>query len=330
MVCPALKPVLNALACRPPGTQHPASSSIEARAATGRLIESMLPQFSLAMDFQLPKLADTLVEGTVARWLKKTGESVARGEPLVEVETDKVNSELESPVDGVLTEIVVGEGETAPVGAVLARISQASEPPPEPPAGDRATTDRTPADQAPAAPAGGGLSPMRRRIAERMLEARATIPQGACVRELELGAGERRGGWTACFVKAVAVASGKDAIGVAVEVPGGLVVPVVRDARRLTPEEISAAIGDLARRARENRLEPAEVAGGEFTVTNVGGGGALMAFPLVNPGQPGILAPGAVREGGRCLVTLCYDRRAYDDWAADRLLARVGEEMARL
>ena len=55
-----------------------------------------------------------------------------------------------------------------------------------------------------------------------------------------------------------------------------------------------------------------------------------MAFPLVSPGQPGILAPGAVRSDGRCYVTLCYDRRAYDDYAADRLLAKVEEELARL
>jgi 2-oxoglutarate dehydrogenase E2 component (dihydrolipoamide succinyltransferase) len=295
----------------------------------------MLPQLALAVDFQLPKLADTLEEGTVARWLKKTGERVSKGEPLVEIETDKVNSELESPVDGVLAEILVAEGETAPVGTVIARITDGSGADPakeaEPaPAGSPAP-DRTPADQAPgAAAAGGGLSTMRRRIAERMLEARATIPQGACVREFDLSGTHRDGSWTAYFVKALAAAAGLESIGVAVEVPGGLVVPVVKGARDRSPGDISAAIADLAQRARENRLAPAEVSGGQFTVTNVGGSGALMAFPLVNPGQPGILAPGAVTEGGRCLVTLCYDRRAYDDWAADRLLARVGEEMARL
>ena len=54
-----------------------------------------------------------------------------------------------------------------------------------------------------------------------------------------------------------------------------------------------------------------------------------MAFPLLNPGQPGILAPGAIRDG-RCYVTLCYDRRAMDDYAADRLLARVTEELEKL
>jgi len=78
------------------------------------------------VDFQLPRLADSLVESTVSRWLKKAGDGVRKGEPLVEIETDKVNAELESPVDGVLAEIIVPEGTTAAVGAVIARITEAS------------------------------------------------------------------------------------------------------------------------------------------------------------------------------------------------------------
>ena len=77
------------------------------------------------MDFQLPRLADSLVESTVSRWLKKAGDEVHKGEPLVEIETDKVNAELESPIDGVLSEIVVPEGRTAAVGAVIARLTEA-------------------------------------------------------------------------------------------------------------------------------------------------------------------------------------------------------------
>ena len=81
---------------------------------------------ALHVDFQLPRLADALVESTVSHWLKKAGDRVRKGEPLVEIETDKVNAELESPVDGVLEEIVVPEGETAAVGAVIARLSEAA------------------------------------------------------------------------------------------------------------------------------------------------------------------------------------------------------------
>jgi pyruvate/2-oxoglutarate dehydrogenase complex dihydrolipoamide acyltransferase (E2) component len=74
------------------------------------------------MDVTLPKLSDMQPEGMIARWLKRPGERVARGEPLVEIETDKSNNEIESPYEGVLTEVLVEEGTTVPVGEVIARI----------------------------------------------------------------------------------------------------------------------------------------------------------------------------------------------------------------
>jgi pyruvate/2-oxoglutarate dehydrogenase complex dihydrolipoamide acyltransferase (E2) component len=80
------------------------------------------------VEFRLPKLGETLVEGTVSRWLKRPGDPIRKGEPLVEVETDKVNSELEAPVDGVLMEILATEGETVPVGSAIARIEEAGNP----------------------------------------------------------------------------------------------------------------------------------------------------------------------------------------------------------
>src|SRR5437879_5806964 len=155
------------------------------------------------VDVRLPKLADTIVEGTVARWLKPPGEAVRRGEPLVEIETDKVTSELEAPADGVLAEVLVAEGETVPDGEVLARIAAAAEP------AEAGTKPATPPPQERPLERTGvrrdGLSPTRRRIAERVLEARATIPQGACVREVDLSAISRDGrSWTAFFVKALA------------------------------------------------------------------------------------------------------------------------------
>jgi pyruvate dehydrogenase E2 component (dihydrolipoamide acetyltransferase) len=71
---------------------------------------------------RMPQLSLTMTEGTIGKWLKREGERVARGEPLYEVETDKVINEVESPVSGVLRRIVVSEGESAPVQEVIAEI----------------------------------------------------------------------------------------------------------------------------------------------------------------------------------------------------------------
>ncbi|MCY3775948.1 MAG: dihydrolipoamide acetyltransferase family protein [Candidatus Aminicenantes bacterium] len=72
---------------------------------------------------QLPKLAITMEEGTVVRWLKREGDPIAKGEPVVEIETEKANAEIESTCGGYLKRIAVKEGETAPVEAVLAYIA---------------------------------------------------------------------------------------------------------------------------------------------------------------------------------------------------------------
>lgn len=78
------------------------------------------------MDFRLPQLADSQEEGVITRWLKAPGDRVSAGEPLLEVETEKVNSELESPVDGVLTEIRAETGSQVLVGEVIALIEPAT------------------------------------------------------------------------------------------------------------------------------------------------------------------------------------------------------------
>src|SRR5215203_5148254 len=70
----------------------------------------------------MPKLGETVTEGTIGSWLKAAGDEVAFDDPLFEVSTDKVDSEIPSPYDGVLLEILVAEGETVPVGTPLVRI----------------------------------------------------------------------------------------------------------------------------------------------------------------------------------------------------------------
>ncbi|HYW88528.1 MAG TPA: lipoyl domain-containing protein, partial [Chloroflexota bacterium] len=73
---------------------------------------------------RMPKLADTLVEGTVGKWLKQVGESVAAGEPLVSIETDKVTTDVTSPAAGAVLELLVGESQTVAVDTPIARIGQ--------------------------------------------------------------------------------------------------------------------------------------------------------------------------------------------------------------
>ncbi len=77
---------------------------------------------------EMPKMGDTMEEGKILRWLKKEGETVKKGEPIAEVETDKVNIEIESFSSGVLRKILVKEGDSAPIGASIAFVGTADEP----------------------------------------------------------------------------------------------------------------------------------------------------------------------------------------------------------
>src|SRR3990170_3558348 len=94
----------------------------------------------------LPALGESVTEGTVTRWLKNVGDRVEVDEPLLEVSTDKVDTEIPSPVAGIIEEILVAEDETAEVGAPLGRIGDGS--------GGGAAPEAAPAaEEAPAAPA---------------------------------------------------------------------------------------------------------------------------------------------------------------------------------
>src|SRR3989441_4148897 len=81
----------------------------------------------MATDVRMPRLSDSMEEGTILQWLVEEGGEVKRGEPLVEIETDKANMTYDADTDGVLIEIVVGEGETGPLGEGIARIGSADE-----------------------------------------------------------------------------------------------------------------------------------------------------------------------------------------------------------
>lgn len=176
-------------------------------------------------EITLPQLGETVTEGTITKWFKKVGDSVALDEPLFEVSTDKVDTEVPSPIAGVLTEIRVAEGDTVPVGTVIAVVGDASSAPaaaastPAAPASTLASSNvsapapapapvaSTPAAAPVAAASASGssgtstvLSPVvRKLIAENNLNAAAitgTGPGGRITRDDVLAAISRGGAKT--------------------------------------------------------------------------------------------------------------------------------------
>jgi 2-oxoglutarate dehydrogenase E2 component (dihydrolipoamide succinyltransferase) len=216
------------------------------------------------------------------------------------------------------------------------------------------------------------MSPMRRQIAAHMVESRHTAAHCTTVVEVDFGrlAARRdelrppmadRGvnltylAFVACEVVAAlerhpilnASIEGEEIVhhsdvnlGIAVALEDGLIVPVIRRAERLSLEGMAAAIGDLAARAREKRLDPDDVQGGTFTITNPGRFGAVLATPIINSPQVAILdleavvkRPVVVERDGEDLVAirpmsyLCmsWDHRALDGAEAARFLGELRE-----
>lgn len=319
----------------------------------------------------LPDLGESVTEATITRWLKAVGDRVDLGEPLLEVATDKVDTEIAAPAAGVLTEILEPEDAVVSVGTTLARLGVA---PPESapaeldtPAVAEGTTGRG-TDRV------EKLSRIRRTIARRMLESLQTSAQLTTVVEADLTSIamlreehkyeflERTGVRlsflsfvVAAAVEAVAehpvVNSSLDAdctevtyhgsvhLGMAVDSDKGLMVPVIREADRLSIAEIGSAIADRAAAVRDGTIRPDDLAGGTFTITNTGSRGALFDTPIINAPQSAILGVGAVVErlvpqrdmnGGMLIsarsmayLSLSYDHRIVDGADAARYLAAV-------
>jgi 2-oxoglutarate dehydrogenase E2 component (dihydrolipoamide succinyltransferase) len=125
-------------------------------------------------------------------------------------------------------------------------------------------------------------------------------------------------------------------IGVAIATERGLVVPVLRDAERLSFAELEKAIGDFARRAKDGKLKPEELEGGTFTITNGGAFGSLLSTPIINPPQTGILGMHTIQERPvvaqeqivirpMMYLALTYDHRIVDGREAVLFLRRVKE-----
>ncbi len=140
-------PAAEAPAAEAPAAEAPTQVSEPAQPETApeQAVDTPAPAASGdAKDVVLPELGESVTEGTVTRWLKQVGDDVAVDEPLLEISTDKVDTEIPSPVAGTLQEIVVGEDETVAVGAVLARIGSGA------PAAAPAAETPAPAAEAPA------------------------------------------------------------------------------------------------------------------------------------------------------------------------------------
>jgi pyruvate dehydrogenase E2 component (dihydrolipoamide acetyltransferase) len=167
----------------------------------------------MAVDVVMPRLSDSMEEGTIVRWLKQPGDAVARGDELAEIETDKATMPCEADIDGTLVAILVEEGATAPLGAVIARIGDPSEMNGDAavPAAASAPAPAAPSAPAPAFTAVGGAttavngasgargvrakaSPVARRLAARygveLSALRGTGPRGRIVKaDVEAAAG---------------------------------------------------------------------------------------------------------------------------------------------
>ena len=153
---PAAAPAAEPAAASDARTPAPAVPAPDEQASASTPVDA--PPAATAgasQDVVLPSLGESITEGTVTRWLKQIGETVGVDEPLLEVSTDKVDTEVPSPVAGVLQEILVAEDETVEVGGVLARIGSGAPAPQTAPAPTAAAPAApAPAPAEPAAPAG--------------------------------------------------------------------------------------------------------------------------------------------------------------------------------
>ena len=141
------------------------------------------------IDVIMPQMGESIAEGTLSRWIKKVGDAVKRDEPIFEISTDKVDAEIPAPAAGVLSEILVQEGQTVAVQTVVAKIDTeaaagAAKPAPAAPA----STPAAPAAAAPAPAAPAKPAPDGCESAARAAEARA----GCRHRSRARGAARRR------------------------------------------------------------------------------------------------------------------------------------------
>src|SRR5437870_3731544 len=289
-----------------------------------------------AIDVVMPQMGVSVSEGTITKWLKQEGEQVEADESLLEISTDKVDTEVPSPASGTVTQILVQEGETVEVGTKLAVIGgEAGAPAPEAAAPEPAPAPAPAAAPEPvAAAAGEQLEPMnamRRGIAEHMRRSLDTAAHVTSAIEVDMSRVvairdklkpefQKTYGVNPTYLIFVARAvvetlksypwvngeiRGQQIVtrpyvnlGFAVELADGkgLIVPVVKHAEGLNLLGMAQAVTDIAERARNKKLTPDEVQGGTFTITNPGGYGTFHGTPVISQPQAAILGTYALAK----------------------------------
>jgi 2-oxoglutarate dehydrogenase E2 component (dihydrolipoamide succinyltransferase) len=317
----------------------------------------------------LPSLGEDVTEATVSRWLVTVGDDVDADDPLLEVATDKVDTEIPSTHAGTVVEILAAEDEVVEVGASLVTIAVTA------PTGEVEAAG-------PAAGVASGspqrLPRIRQIIAARMLDSLRTSAQLTSVVEVDVtGIGRLRTATKAeflaragaklsflpFFAKATIEALGEHPLlsatvnadcteitysdgvhlGIAVDSPKGLMVPVIRAAHDLGIADLALQIAGLANHVRTGSISPDALAGGTFTLTNTGSRGALFDTPILNAPQSAILGTGAVverlaprrdTEGGLTIavcsmvyLALTYDHRIVDGADAARFLTTIKQRL---
>jgi 2-oxoglutarate dehydrogenase E2 component (dihydrolipoamide succinyltransferase) len=386
----------------------------------------------------MPQMGESIFEGTLTKWLKKAGDTVKRDEPLFEISTDKIDSEIPSPAAGILQKILVQEGQTVEINTVVGIIGdervqetpkatvaaptvKPAAPSPTPPTPQLTEREEDEDDTAPghispvvrklarehgidlSALSGKGtgtggritkhdilhvveeqkttpvsqtdvervpMSSMRKAIADHMTMSLRTSAHVTTFFEVDcsnvlaardkLKAESERSGVkltvTPFFVRAAVEAlkrfpilnasvegqtivyKKRINIGLAVNIEGGLIVPVIRDAGEKNLVQLAQAINDLGERARTKQLTPEEVQGGTFSVTNPGQFGAVIGTPIINQPQVAILCMGGIKKRAvvvddaivarpMIMLSLSFDHRIIDGAVADQFMADIQKQL---
>ena len=285
----------------------------------------------MSFEIKIPSVGESIVSGVLSVWHKQEGETVAAGDALFTLETDKVSTEITAEKAGVL-HILVPQGEEVKIGAVVGTIGEASgEPVAAAPQPEKKTEPIAPPEKKPAIErfTRKKMSPLRRKIAAQLVMAQQTAAILTTFNECDMSAvmelrarlkddfTKERGvklGFMSFFIKATVAAlkavpsinsriDGEDLIlneyfdiGVAVGTERGLVVPVIRDADRKDFAQLEKDLVVYAQSAREGKLRVEDLQGGVFTISNGGVYGSLLSTPILNPPQSGILGLHKIME----------------------------------